>query len=71
MEKTGQRLKDLGIPFDSFTSSTSVRTKETTDILSKYLSGVKVEWTDLLKEGRPIYPDPDYPQPVPNDKVLL
>ncbi|XP_069071373.1 serine/threonine-protein phosphatase PGAM5, mitochondrial isoform X3 [Pleurodeles waltl] len=57
-EMTGQRLASLGFKYDHIVHSSMTRAAETTDIISKYLPGVKKTSTDLLREGAPIPPDP-------------
>ncbi|XP_019394561.1 PREDICTED: serine/threonine-protein phosphatase PGAM5, mitochondrial isoform X2 [Crocodylus porosus] len=55
---TGHRLASLGLKFDKIIHSSMTRATETTEIISKYLPGVKKISTDLLREGAPIEPDP-------------
>nr|XP_009665104.1 PREDICTED: serine/threonine-protein phosphatase PGAM5, mitochondrial [Struthio camelus australis] len=57
-ELTGHRLASLGLKFDQIIHSSMTRATETTEIISKYLPGVKKISTDLLREGAPIEPDP-------------
>nr|XP_033812513.1 serine/threonine-protein phosphatase PGAM5, mitochondrial isoform X2 [Geotrypetes seraphini] len=57
-ELTGQRLASLGLKYNAIVHSSMTRAVETTDIISKYLPGVKRISTDLLREGAPIQPDP-------------
>ncbi|XP_028914087.1 serine/threonine-protein phosphatase PGAM5, mitochondrial isoform X1 [Ornithorhynchus anatinus] len=57
-ELTGRRLATLGLKFDKIVHSSMTRAAETTDIISKYLPGVRKISTDLLREGAPIEPDP-------------
>ncbi|KAM9329825.1 serine/threonine-protein phosphatase PGAM5, mitochondrial [Gastrophryne carolinensis] len=57
-ELTGQRLSSLGFKYTHIIHSSMTRAKETTDIISKYLPGVKKTSSDLLREGAPIRPDP-------------
>ncbi|XP_069476114.1 serine/threonine-protein phosphatase PGAM5, mitochondrial isoform X2 [Ambystoma mexicanum] len=57
-EMTGQRLASLGLKYDQIIHSSMTRATETTEIISKYLPGVKRTSTDLLREGAPIPPDP-------------
>ena len=68
MEKTGKRLKEFGIHFDSFWSSTSVRARESTEIISRYLPNSRVAWSELLREGQPGYPEPGFPANVPQSQ---
>ncbi|XP_059569441.1 serine/threonine-protein phosphatase PGAM5, mitochondrial-like isoform X2 [Alligator mississippiensis] len=55
---TGHRLASLGLKFEKIIHSSMARATETTEIISKYLPGVKKISTDLLREGAPIEPDP-------------
>ncbi|XP_059569439.1 serine/threonine-protein phosphatase PGAM5, mitochondrial-like isoform X2 [Alligator mississippiensis] len=55
---TGHRLASLGLKFEKIIHSSMTRATETTEIISKYLPGVKKISTDLLREGAPIEPDP-------------
>ncbi|XP_029426753.1 serine/threonine-protein phosphatase PGAM5, mitochondrial isoform X2 [Rhinatrema bivittatum] len=57
-EMTGQRLASLGLKYDAIVHSSMTRAIETSDIISKYLPGVRRSGTDLLREGAPIQPDP-------------
>ncbi|OXB64029.1 hypothetical protein ASZ78_013455 [Callipepla squamata] len=57
-ELTGRRLASLGLKFNQIVHSSMTRATETTEIISKYLPGVKKISTDLLREGAPIEPDP-------------
>lgn len=57
-ELTGHRLASLGLKFNQIIHSSMTRATETTEIISKYLPGVKKISTDLLREGAPIEPDP-------------
>ncbi|XP_078524044.1 serine/threonine-protein phosphatase PGAM5, mitochondrial isoform X4 [Lissotriton helveticus] len=57
-EMTGQRLACMGFKYDQIVHSSMTRATETTEIISKYLPGVKKTSTDLLREGAPIPPDP-------------
>ncbi|XP_068099511.1 serine/threonine-protein phosphatase PGAM5, mitochondrial-like isoform X3 [Hyperolius riggenbachi] len=57
-ELTGQRLASLGLKYTHIIHSSMTRAKETTEIISKYLPGVKKSSSDLLREGAPIRPEP-------------
>ncbi|XP_044145965.1 serine/threonine-protein phosphatase PGAM5, mitochondrial isoform X1 [Bufo gargarizans] len=57
-ELTGQRLASLGLKYSQIVHSSMTRARETTEIISKYLPGVKKSSSDLLREGAPIRPDP-------------
>ncbi|XP_072000562.1 serine/threonine-protein phosphatase PGAM5, mitochondrial isoform X2 [Engystomops pustulosus] len=55
---TGKRLASLGLKYTQIVHSSMTRARETTDIISRYLPGVKKSSSDLLREGAPIRPDP-------------
>lgn len=57
-ELTGQRLASLRQNYSQIVHSSMTRARETTEIISKYLPGVKKHSSDLLREGSPIQPDP-------------
>ncbi|XP_075688727.1 serine/threonine-protein phosphatase PGAM5, mitochondrial [Rhinoderma darwinii] len=57
-ELTGQRLASLGLKYSQIVHSSMTRASETTEIIGKYLPGVKKTSSDLLREGSPIRPDP-------------
>ncbi|XP_075072993.1 serine/threonine-protein phosphatase PGAM5, mitochondrial-like [Mixophyes fleayi] len=57
-ELTGQRLADLGYPYDKIIYSTLTRARETMEMISKSLPDVPKFGSDLLREGSPIQPDP-------------
>ncbi|KAM4808593.1 serine/threonine-protein phosphatase PGAM5, mitochondrial [Rhinophrynus dorsalis] len=57
-ELTGKRLASLGLKYNHIIHSSMTRAKETTEIISKYLPGVKTSSSDLLREGAPIQPEP-------------
>ncbi|XP_072271797.1 serine/threonine-protein phosphatase PGAM5, mitochondrial-like isoform X2 [Pyxicephalus adspersus] len=57
-ELTGQRLASLGWKYTHIIHSSMTRAKETTEIICKYLPGVKKTSSDLLREGAPIRPEP-------------
>ncbi|KAG9487540.1 serine/threonine-protein phosphatase PGAM5, mitochondrial isoform X2 [Eleutherodactylus coqui] len=57
-ELTGQRLACLGLKYNQIVHSSMTRARETTEIISKYLPGVKKSSSDLLREGAPIQPEP-------------
>ena len=39
-------------------ASTATRARETAEIIYRHVSYLKIEWSDLLREGKPIYPEP-------------
>lgn len=55
---TGERLKELGFPYDKLISSTMTRAVETAGIIHKYVPELKWDQTDMLREGAPIPPEP-------------
>lgn len=55
---TGERLKELGFPYDKLISSTMTRAVETAAIIHKYVPELEWNQTDLLREGAPIPPEP-------------
>ncbi|XP_003703397.2 serine/threonine-protein phosphatase PGAM5, mitochondrial [Megachile rotundata] len=57
-EVTGQRLQELGLPYNLIVQSTITRAKETAEIIKKYLKDVTVKEDPGLTEGMPIPPDP-------------
>jgi serine/threonine-protein phosphatase PGAM5 len=68
---TGRRLKELGITFDSITSSDMTRARQTADLISRTLGQedlCPVKLDPILQEGAPALPDPpiSYEQWDPN-----
>ena len=59
---TGIRLRELGLDYDRVIESSMTRAIETSDLIQAQLKNVKVERTDLLREGSPIQPDPPFNQ---------
>jgi len=57
---TGERLKDLSLPYTRFVHSTMTRATETAEIIMDKMDKVDetVEKCDLLREGAPIPPEP-------------
>ena len=49
----------MNIAFMVFASSSSKRARETTQIIEKYITKPKVKYHDQLKEGKPIFPEPN------------
>jgi serine/threonine-protein phosphatase PGAM5 len=69
---TGDRLRDLQIPFDNVYFSTMTRAQETGNIILKQLGskeGVTVSSDSMLEEGAVCEPDPpiDYWNPEPHE----
>ncbi|UYV76449.1 PGAM5 [Cordylochernes scorpioides] len=67
-EKLGQRLQELGYPYERIVVSTLTRARETAFIVSKHLPGVQVESCQFIHEGAPIQPEPPISRwkPPPN-----
>lgn len=68
---TGKRLKELGIKFDSITSSDMTRARQTADLIFRTLGQdhlCSVNLDPMLQEGAPALPDPplSYDQWDPN-----
>ena len=57
---TGIRLRELDIPFDKVIESSMTRAIETSSLICDELKDVKLERTDLLREGSPIQPEPPF-----------
>ncbi|CAG5135356.1 unnamed protein product [Candidula unifasciata] len=57
-ELTGQRLKELDLPYTILISSTMTRAIETAEIIHKYLPDIEHVTDDSLREGAPIPPEP-------------
>ncbi|KAK3800314.1 hypothetical protein RRG08_020289 [Elysia crispata] len=55
---TGERLKELNLPYTSLISSTMTRARETASIIHKSLPHLKHVQDDSLREGAPIPPEP-------------
>ncbi len=56
---TGQRLKELDLPYTRLIHSNMSRAKETAQLILKHLpSDLPVEETECLAEGAPIPPEP-------------
>ncbi|XP_077507555.1 serine/threonine-protein phosphatase Pgam5, mitochondrial-like [Amblyomma americanum] len=55
---TGQRLKQLKIPFTRLVHSTMTRATETAEIIHKHLEPLPKESCELIREGAPVPPDP-------------
>ncbi|XP_054711033.1 serine/threonine-protein phosphatase PGAM5, mitochondrial-like [Uloborus diversus] len=57
-QAVGQRLLDLKFNYTSLVRSSMTRAVETSNIILKYFPDLSVETDDLLREGRPIPPEP-------------
>ncbi|GFR95231.1 serine/threonine-protein phosphatase Pgam5, mitochondrial [Elysia marginata] len=57
-ELTGERLKELNLPYTSLVSSTMTRALETAKIIRKSLPHLEHNVDDSLREGAPIPPEP-------------
>uniref|UniRef100_A0A0B6ZG88 Serine/threonine-protein phosphatase PGAM5, mitochondrial n=1 Tax=Arion vulgaris TaxID=1028688 RepID=A0A0B6ZG88_9EUPU len=57
-ELTGQRLKELDLPYTILISSTMTRALETAELVHKYLPDIEHVTDDSLREGAPIPPEP-------------
>lgn len=57
-DMTGKWLASLDLNYVKLVQSTMTRAKETCEIIAKHLTDIKIETTDLLREGAPIQPDP-------------
>lgn len=55
---TGRRLHELKIPFTRIVSSTMMRANQTAKIIQQFFPDVHLEYSDLLREGMPITPEP-------------
>ena len=55
---SGERLKQLALPYDEIVRSTMTRAQETAEIIGKSLSHLKLINCPLLEEGSPIPPEP-------------
>ncbi|XP_077507531.1 serine/threonine-protein phosphatase Pgam5, mitochondrial-like isoform X2 [Amblyomma americanum] len=59
-ELTGQRLKQLGVPFTSLVHSTMTRAVETAGLIHEHLKQVPVTSCELIREGEPMPPEPPF-----------
>lgn len=56
---TGERLKELGLPYSRFVYSTMTRATETANIIREKIGDVEeIDNCDLLREGAPVPPEP-------------
>ncbi|CAI9734821.1 Hypothetical predicted protein [Octopus vulgaris] len=55
---TGRRLLELKIPFTRIVSSTMMRADQTAKIVHQFFPDLRLEYSDLLREGMPIPPEP-------------
>ncbi|XP_049520801.1 serine/threonine-protein phosphatase Pgam5, mitochondrial [Dermacentor silvarum] len=67
---TGQRLKQLGIPFCQLTHSTMTRAVETAELIHRHLPRLPRFQCDLIREGEPMPPEPPFGIWKPQSKVL-
>lgn len=68
---TGQRLKQLGIPFKRLVHSTMTRAIETAMLVHKHLEPLPLQPCELIREGAPIPPEPPYGDWKPEAKVFF
>lgn len=72
---TGERLKNLKIPFDKMIRSTMTRAQETGKIISTHIGNVPIENCSLIEEGAPIAPEPPighwHPEPHVIQSIFL
>ncbi|XP_065301047.1 serine/threonine-protein phosphatase Pgam5, mitochondrial-like isoform X3 [Dermacentor albipictus] len=57
---TGQRLKQLGIPFCQLTHSTMARAVETAALIHRHLPQLPLFQCELIREGEPMPPEPPF-----------
>lgn len=69
-ELTGQRLKDLGVPFSRLVYSTMTRATETAQLIHAYLEPLPLEPCELIREGAPVPPEPPVGSWKPEAKVF-
>ncbi|KAL1467007.1 hypothetical protein MTO96_005873 [Rhipicephalus appendiculatus] len=67
---TGSRLQQLGIPFCQLTHSTMTRAAETAEIIHQHLPHLPLYQCELIREGEPIPPEPQYGIWKPQSKFL-
>ncbi|GAB1604634.1 serine/threonine-protein phosphatase PGAM5, mitochondrial-like [Argonauta hians] len=67
---TGTRLKELNIPFTKIISSTMKRADQTAKIVHQLFPGLPLNYSDLLREGMPIRPEPPLSSWRPEWKFL-
>ena len=65
----GQRLRDFNLTFSSFLASSSIRAQETAKIIHEYFPKLQLETSLLLKEGKPVFPQPPIETWDPDDEV--
>jgi serine/threonine-protein phosphatase PGAM5 len=58
LELTARRLVEMKIPISKIHVSTMPRAVESGEIISKAFSSVPVQYSDLIREGKPAEPDP-------------
>lgn len=59
-DMTGERLKQMGIPFTRIIHSTMCRATETAEIIHKHLPSLSMEPCELICEGAPVPPEPPF-----------
>ncbi|XP_002740413.1 serine/threonine-protein phosphatase PGAM5, mitochondrial-like, partial [Saccoglossus kowalevskii] len=57
-DKAGNRLRELGYPYDAIIISTMQRAQETGALIKSYLPQVPCKNCDMIREGAPIPPEP-------------
>lgn len=55
---TGERLKELDLPYTSIIRSTMTRATQTASLIQKFLPDVPVKDCCMLEEGAPTLPEP-------------
>ncbi|GFN84795.1 serine/threonine-protein phosphatase pgam5, mitochondrial [Plakobranchus ocellatus] len=70
-ELTGERLKELNLPYTSLVSSTMTRAMETANIIHKSLPHLEHTKDDNLREGAPIPPEPPLGSWKPEQKQFF
>lgn len=66
---TGQRLKQLGIPYMRLVHSTMTRAIETAELIHEHIKHVPMESCELIREGEPVPPEPPFGIMKPEYKV--
>ena len=66
---TGQRLKQLDLPYTALISSTMTRALETAKLVNKHMPELILQTDDSLREGAPIPPEPPIGGWRPEPKV--
>lgn len=70
---TGQRLKMLGLPYNSITSSSMIRAKETARLIQVRVPHLEIACDPSLSEGAPVHPDPvsGHWKPTPDVRFII